>query len=271
MIRKTFKPFNVEMSSEDSVCETRMSDNVDSAVNDNENLSEKSEPERKGIKFWAEEDRPREKLMAKGCSSLTNAELLAILIGSGTPNKSAVELTQEILRHCGNRLANLGKMSIKELMTFNGIGEAKAITIVAAAEIGRRRSQEQAADMPKMSQPDFVYEFMRPRVQDLTHEESWVMLLNNDARLIKFVHLSSGGLTDTSVDVRILLKEALLADATCFILVHNHPSGSLRPSAEDIKLTEYVRRAGDTMKIRLLDHVIVTDGGYYSFVNEGKL
>lgn len=271
MIRKTFKPFNEDNPTENTVSEPPIPSTGTGSMHNHGRKDANSDAKKNSIRFWAEEDRPREKLMAKGSESLTNAELLAILIGSGTPSKSAVELTREILKHCDNRLANLGKMSVEELMTFNGIGEAKAITIVAAAEIGRRRSQEIAADMPKMDKPQLVYDFMRPRIQDLTHEESWVMLLNNDARLVKLVHLSSGGLTDTSVDVRVVLKEALLAESTCIILIHNHPSGSIRPSTIDNQLTDTVKKAGDVMKIRLLDHVIVADGGYYSYVLEGKL
>lgn len=223
------------------------------------------------IKDLAEADRPREKLMEKGEEALTNAELLAILIGSGTPKKSAVELMHEILTVCDNRLSLLGRMTIAELMTFNGIGEAKAITLKAAAELGRRRAMERADDLVKFSDSVSIYNYMYPLMRDLVGEESWVLLLNNNLRLIRRVRLSTGGLTETLVDVRRVMKEVLQADATCFVLVHNHPSGSLRPSREDDRLTERVRRAAETLNVRMIDHVIVTDGGFYSYQDEGKM
>ena len=173
------------------------------------------------IKEWSEEDRPREKMIVRGAQALTKAELLAIIIGSGTTKKSAVQLMSEILDDCDGRLANLSKMSLEALTAYDGIGPAKALSIMAAAEIGRRRSEESASDMHQITNGVDVMRYMRPKVQDLTHEESWVLLLNNNANIIRCVHLSSGGLTETSVDVRMLLKEALLSNATCFILVHN--------------------------------------------------
>jgi DNA repair protein RadC len=223
------------------------------------------------IKDLAEADRPREKLMERGEEALTNAELLAILIGSGTPKKSAVELMQEILKVCDNRLSLLGRMTIAELMTYNGIGEAKAITLKAAAEIGRRRAMERASDLVKFVDSASIYQYMYPLMRDLTGEESWVLLLNNNLRLIRKVRLSTGGLTETLVDVRRVMKEVLQADATCFVLLHNHPSGSLRPSREDDRLTERVKRAAETLNVRLIDHMIVTDGGYYSYQDEGRI
>jgi DNA repair protein RadC len=223
------------------------------------------------IKDLAEADRPREKLMERGEEALTNAELLAILIGSGTSKKSAVELMQEILKVCDNRLSLLGRMTIAELMTYNGIGEAKAITLKAAAEIGRRRAMERASDLVKFVDSASIYQYMYPLMRDLTGEESWVLLLNNDLRLIRKVKLSIGGLTETLVDVRRVMKEVLQADATCFVLLHNHPSGSLRPSREDDRLTERVKRAAETLNVRLIDHMIVTDGGYYSYQDEGRI
>lgn len=223
------------------------------------------------IKDLAEADRPREKLMDKGEEALTNAELLAILIGSGTPKKSAVELMQEILKVCDNRLSLLGRMTIDELMTYNGIGVAKAITLKAAAEIGRRRAMERTADLVQFSDSTNIYQYMYPFMRDLTREESWVLLLNNSLRLIRKVKLSTGGLTETLVDVRRVMKEVLQADATCFVLLHNHPSGSLRPSREDDRLTERVKRAAETLNVRMIDHMIVTDGGYYSYQDEGRV
>lgn len=223
------------------------------------------------IKEWAEEDRPREKLMAKGVEALTNAELFAILIGSGTTKKSAVELMQEVLNDCGNQLRNLNRMTLKALIAYNGIGEAKALSIIAAAEIGRRRAEEQNQDIVQFIDSKLVQQYMKPKIQDLSHEESWVLLLNNSAKLLHCAHLSQGGLTETMVDVRMLLKEALLHDATCFILVHNHPSGNPRPSRPDDELTMRVKKAAQTLNIRMLDHVIVTDTDYFSFAENGKL
>jgi DNA repair protein RadC len=223
------------------------------------------------IKDLAEADRPREKLMEKGEEALTNAELLAILIGSGTPKKSAVELMREVLEVCDNRLSLLGRMTIAELMRYNGIGEAKAIAIKAAAELGRRRSMETIDDLPKFADSQSIYDYMAPLMRDLPYEEAWALLLNNNLRLIRRVRMSSGGLTETLVDVRRLMKEVLQADATCFVLLHNHPSGSLRPSRDDNSLTERVKNAATVLNIRMIDHIIVTDGGYYSYMDEGKL
>ena len=223
------------------------------------------------IKQWAEEDRPREKLMAKGAEALTNAELLAILIGGGTTKKSAVELMQEVLRDCGDTLRGLHHMTLQDLLRYNGIGEAKALTIIAAAEIGKRRMMEDSKDIPQFRTGANVLKFMTPIIQDLTHEESWALLLNNNARLIHLSHLSTGGLTETVVDVRMLLKEGLLHDATSFILVHNHPSGNMRPSRYDEELTQKVFRAAQAVNLRMIDHVIVTEGDYYSFAENGKI
>lgn len=227
--------------------------------------------ENSSIKNWAVEDRPREKMREKGEQSLTNAELLAILIGSGTQKKSAVELMQDILKVCSNRLSMLSKMTIEELIKFNGIGEAKAITIKAAAEIGRRRTLEKADEIEQVVTAEDVYNIMHPLMQDLSHEELWIMLLNNCARVIKKVRLSSGGLTQTAVDVRMILKEALIVEATSLIVCHNHPSGSLRPSNDDINITNRIKTAADTMNIHIIDHVIITDGQYYSFADNGKI
>ena len=224
-----------------------------------------------GIKYLAEEDRPREKLLEKGADSLSNAELLAILIGSGTTRQSSVELMRDVMNLCDNKFTLLSRMSVPQLMEFNGIGLAKAVTIKAAAEIGRRRTMETSADIRKISSGEDAYQLMYPVMRDLSTEEFWAILLNNNSRLIKRLRLSSGGITSTMVDQRILLKEALLADATQFIVCHNHPSGSLKPSRDDIRLTETISQAAKTMNIRLLDHLIITDGNYYSFLENGKL
>lgn len=224
------------------------------------------------IKEWQEEDRPREKLLAKGPEALTNAELLAILIGSGTPRKSAVELMKEVLESCDNKLVLLQRMSIDDLKAFNGIGEAKALTLIAAAELGRRRSQESVtSSLTRLVSSDQIYELMRHTLEDINHEECWLLLLNNNGRLLKRVRLSQGGRTEVTVDVRVILKHALLAEATCMVLVHNHPSGSCRPSQSDIDLTHNVKRAAQAVALHLTDHIIVCDGDYYSFNDNGAL
>lgn len=225
------------------------------------------------INQWEDrQSRPREKLLEQGHESLSTAELLAIIIGSGTRHKSAVALMEDVLRDCDHKLVLLNRMTVKELMSYSGIGEAKALSIVAAAEIGRRRAKEEVRTaFTQVTDAQQVYDYMYPDVRELTHEESWVFLLNNSARLIKRIRISQGGRTDTSVDVRIVLKAALLADATCLILVHNHPSGNVQPSREDRNLTQRLQKAAETMSLRLLDHVIVTDGAYYSFADNGQL
>lgn len=223
------------------------------------------------IKDWAEEDRPREKLMAKGPEALTNAELLAILIGNGTAKMSAVDLMREVLESCGGTLRNLNRLTLQDLMRFNGIGEAKALTILAASEIGKRRMMESSKDVQQYRTGEDVHRYMRPMVQDLEHEESWVLLLNNNTRLINCIKLSSGGLTETAVDVRMLLKQAIIHDATCFILVHNHPSGNMKPSRADDDLTARVKGASKAVNIRMLDHVIVSEDDYYSYAENGKM
>ena len=223
------------------------------------------------INEWAKEDRPREKMERLGAEALSNAELLAILIGSGTPNESAVELMQKVLSQSNNSLNTLGKKSIKELMAFKGVGPAKAITILAACELGKRRQQELAEERLRLDSSQGIYQLMRPTLQDLDAEEAWLLLLNQQCKLIKKMRLSHGGLTQTMVDVRILVREALLANATLIVLCHNHPSGSLHPSREDDHLTERVKKACDLMSLHFIDHLIITDGAYYSYRDEGRL
>ena len=206
-----------------------------------------------------------------GAEALSNAELLAILIGSGTPNESAVELMQKVLSQSNNNLNTLGKKSIKELMAFKGVGPAKAITILAACELGKRRQQELAEERLRLDSSQGIYQLMRPTLQDLDAEEAWLLLLNQQCKLIKKMRLSHGGLTQTMVDVRILVREALLANATLIVLCHNHPSGSLHPSREDDHLTERVKKACDLMSLHFIDHLIITDGAYYSYRDEGRL
>ena len=223
------------------------------------------------ISDWSEADRPREKLRDKGAETLSDAELLAILIGSGSTKESAVALMQRILSACDNNLNTLGKMSLHELMQYNGIGEAKAITIIAACELGKRRQAAKAAERPDMGSAQAVYEYMHPKMQDLDTEEAWVLLMNQRFRLIKAVRLSHGGLTETAVDVRVILREALLANATTLTLIHNHPSGNARPSGDDDRITHKLKTACETMRLYLIDHLIVTDGRYYSYAEEGRI
>ena len=223
------------------------------------------------IARWAEEDRPREKLMQNGPGVLSDSELLAILIGSGSTKESAVSLMQRILAGCGNNLNTLGKMSLHELMRYNGIGEAKAVTILAACELGKRRHATPAAVRPDLGSASAAYDYMLPKMQDLDVEEAWVLLMNQRFHLIKAVRLSHGGLSETAVDVRIVMREAILAGATVLTLCHNHPSGNCRPSGDDDRLTQKIRKACETMRIYMADHLIVTDGCYYSYAEEGRL
>ena len=223
------------------------------------------------IACWAEEDRPREKLMQNGPGVLSDSELLAILIGSGSTKESAVSLMQRILADCGNNLNTLGKMSLHELMRYNGIGEAKAVTILAACELGKRRHATPAAVRPDLGSASAAYDYMLPKMQDLDVEEAWVLLMNQRFHLVKAVRLSHGGLSETAVDVRIVMREAILAGATVLTLCHNHPSGNCRPSGDDDRLTQKIRKACETMRIYMADHIIVTDGCYYSYAEEGRL
>jgi len=223
------------------------------------------------IKNWSESDRPREKLVAKGKNSLTEAELIAILIGSGSRNESAVSLSQRILASVENNLNALGKLDIKALMEFKGIGEAKAITIVAALELGRRRGGEEALKRQKITSSQSVFELMQPIIGELPHEEFWIVYLNNSNKVLQTTQLSKGGITGTLVDVRIVFKMALQVGAVGLILVHNHPSGTLKPSAADKNLTSKMKRAGESLDIKVLDHVIVTENAYFSFADESIL
>ena len=222
------------------------------------------------IAHWSESDQPREKLRDKGPQALSDAELLAILIGSGTPGVSAVELMQEVLSNCNNNLNTLGKMTIRQLMDYKGIGEAKAITILAACELGKRRQMETPEERPDMGTATRIYNHMRPMMQDLDVEEFWVLLLNQHYRLIKKVRISHGGITETAVDIRIIMREAVLANCTILAVCHNHPSGNLSPSRQDDELTRSIKRACELMRIHFLDHIIITDGNYYSYHESGK-
>lgn len=227
--------------------------------------------EKLNINQWAEEDRPREKLMRLGAAALSSAELLAILIGSGSTKESAVDLMKRILSNCNNNLNALGKMSLHELCDYNGIGEAKAITILAACELGKRRQMESPEERPDLGTATRIYNHMHPLMQDLDVEEFWLLLMNQNHRLIKQTRISHGGITEVSVDVRIIMREAVLANATILAVCHNHPSGNLRPSPQDNEITTTLQRACQTMRIHFQDHVIVTDGAYYSYHESGRL
>ena len=226
--------------------------------------------EKLNINQWAEEDRPREKMEAQGAESLTNAELLAILIGSGSTKESAVELMKRLLSNCKNNLNTLGKMTIHELCLYNGIGKAKAISILAACELGKRRQMENPAERPDLGTATRIYNHMHPIMQDLDVEEFWILLLNQHYRLIKKVRISHGGITETAVDIRIISREAVMVNCTILAVCHNHPSGNLSPSRQDEELTKSIKRACELMHIHFLDHIIVTDGLYYSFHEQGK-
>jgi len=249
------------------------------------------------IKNWSQDDQPREKLLNKGKAALSDAELVAILIGSGNKEESAVDLSKRILAGVKNNLSELGKLSIKQLMNFKGIGEAKAITIMAALELGRRRRSEEALDKKKIISSVSAFELMQPIIGDLQHEEFWIIYLNNSNKVIQKSQLSKGGITGTlvdvrlvlknalevgatgiilahnhpSVDVRLVLKNALEVGATGIILAHNHPSGNLKPSEADKQLTNKLKVASESLDIKVLDHVIVTEKAYFSFADENLL
>lgn len=227
--------------------------------------------ERLTIANWSPDDQPREKLRDKGPQTLSNAELLAILVGSGYPGVSAVELMQQILSDCNNNLNTLGKMSIRELMAYKGVGEAKAITILAACELGKRRQLEKAEERPELTTATRVYNHMHPVMQDLDVEEFWALYLNQNYRLIKKTPIAHGGISEVAVDVRIIMREAVLCNATILVVCHNHPSGSIVPSRPDQMITESIRKACEVMRIKFMDHIIVADGQYYSFHEQGKI
>ena len=223
------------------------------------------------IANWAEEDRPREKLERLGADALSNAELLAILIGSGSAKESAVDLMKRVLGDCKNNLNTLGKLTINDLCQYNGVGPAKAITILAACELGKRRQMEKPEERLQLATATKIYNHMHPQMQDLDVEEFWVLLLNQNHRLIKKVRIARGGISEVSVDVRIIMREAVLCNATIVVAVHNHPSGSIKPSQSDDAITQIIRNACQLMRLIFLDHVIVADGQYYSYHEAGKL
>jgi len=223
------------------------------------------------IKNWSQDDQPREKLRDKGKAALSDAELVAILIGSGTKAESAVALCKRILASTDNNLSELGKLSIKQLTAFKGIGEAKAISIIAALELGRRRRGADALERKKITSSVSVFELMQPVIGDLPHEEFWIVYLNNSNKVIQKNQLSKGGITGTLVDVRLALKTALEVSATAIILVHNHPSGTLKPSQADKDLTTKLKTAGQSLDIKVLDHLIITENAYFSFADENLI
>lgn len=223
------------------------------------------------IKLWAEDDRPREKLLSKGKQALSDAELIAILISSGSRNESAVELSKRILASINNNLSALGKLSVTDLMKFKGIGEAKAISIITALELGRRRRLEEAMELPKITSSKTVFEIMQPLIGEIATEEFWIVYLNNSNKILHKSQLSSGGLTGTVVDVRLVFKKAVEINSTAIILCHNHPSGNTKPSDADIQLTKKMKLGGETLDVKVLDHLIITEKAYFSFADEGLI
>lgn len=230
-----------------------------------------TKPDKLNLKQWAAEDRPREKMKQKGAGALTNAELLAILIHTGNTEDSVVALTQKVMASCRNSLSELGKLSVGELCSFKGIGEAKAITILAACELGRRRKEEKPLQVPVIRTSRDIYDWFYPVMADKQVEECHVLLLNQAGKVLRSMLVSRGGLTSASVDVRLIVREAIVHRATAVVMCHNHPSGNLMPSRQDDGLTTAVRQACYTMDISLLDHVIFTDGGYYSYADHGRI
>lgn len=228
-------------------------------------------PQKTAITAWAEDDRPREKFQAKGRYALSDAELIAIMLGSGSRNTSAVDLAKEILQSYGNKLNNLGRLSIDDLKEFKGVGEAKAITILAALELGRRRRAESTEEKVKITSSQDVYKLMVTHFGDIDHEEFWVLLLDRGHKVKDKINISRGGISGTVVDQRLIFKPAIARLSSAIILCHNHPSGTLYPSPEDKTLTKKLVQAGTLLDIPVLDHLIFTDQGYYSFADEGIL
>lgn len=223
------------------------------------------------INNWAEADRPREKLERLGANALSDAELLAILIGSGTANESAVDLMKRILKDCNNNLNTLGKLSLHRLEEYKGIGPAKAITILAACELGKRRQRAKVEDTPLLNSAEAIYNYMHTTIQDLDIEEGWILMMKQNFRLIEAKRISIGGLTMAPIDIRLMMKEALMKNTTILAFCHNHPSGNTSPSHEDDLLTTRIQKACELLSIHFADHVVLTDGNYYSYREEGRL
>lgn len=230
------------------------------------------EPEKRlTIRDWAEDDRPREKLLNKGAAALSDAELFAILIGSGNKNESAVELCKRILGDNHNNLNELARLSIVDLAKYKGIGEAKAISIVAALEIGKRRKTNEVLERTKITQSSDLFELFEPALLDMNHEEFWVAFMNGANKVLETKRLTQGGMKQTVVDVSMLLRMALERSAHAVAVAHNHPSGENYPSREDLQITQKIKTGCDAIGVRLLDHIIIAGGRYYSFADEGKL
>lgn len=223
------------------------------------------------LSTWAEEDRPREKMLGKGCSALTDAELIAILLGKGRVGENAVALAQRILRSVDNNLHELAKRSLPELQKFEGVGEAKAVAIAAALELGRRRQLSDLRERPRIGCSRDAYNAIAPNLVDLHHEEFWLLMLNRANEVYARHQLSAGGAAGTVVDVKQVFKAAIEARAAGIIAIHNHPSGSLTPSQADLSLTQKLRKAGEVLDLPLLDHLIVSERGFYSFADMGAL
>ncbi|MFC2176009.1 DNA repair protein RadC [Bacteroidota bacterium] len=223
----------------------------------------------KGIRSWAEDDRPREKLLLKGKAALSDAELIAILIGSGSTNETAVDLSKRILNSLNNQLSELGKLTIKDLTAFKGIGEAKAISIIAALELGRRRKDSKPNERTKILDSRSVFDLIYPHLEDLHHEEFWVVFLNRANHVIGIENISKGGVSGTVVDPKVVFKLAVQYPASAIILCHNHPSGNLKPSTSDHQLTKKLKEAGKALDIPVLDHLIIGERDYFSFADEG--
>ena len=225
----------------------------------------------KSIKSWAEEDRPREKMLAKGKEALSNAELIAILIGSGNSKETAVDLSKRILHDNKDNLIELSRLTINDLMKYNGIGEAKAVTIAAALELGRRRRFSEALEKPSIKNSQVAYECFYAHLSDLNHEQFWIMLLNNANKVIKLVKIGVGGMTGTTADPKKIFKCALENNAASIMLCHNHPSGNIFPSNADKQITNNFVKAGQFLEIKILDHIIIGNDNYFSFADEGLL
>lgn len=233
----------------------------------------KLDPNRDHLRIpqWAEDDRPREKLLIKGRSSLSDAELLAILLGTGTKARSAVDLAKQVLQQADQNLNNLARLSVKDLTKIKGIGEAKAISIVSALELGRRRKDSFNPGRPRITNSIDVAEMMRQDLMDLNHEEFWIVILNRANYVLRKNKISSGGISGTVADPKLIFKSALDHSGSSIILVHNHPSGNLQPSQADISLTKTLKEAGKFLEIPVLDHIIVSDNSYFSFADEGMI
>lgn len=223
------------------------------------------------LKFLAEDDRPREKFLFKGKNALSDAELLAIIMGSGSRDESAVELARKILQSVENNWHHLSRLQIADLMKFKGVGEAKAISIAAALEIGRRRAAQEIPDRTQIKSSNDIFVLLSPFLSDLQTEEFWAIFLNQNNRVLGKSQLSSGGINQSVVDVRILFKAAIDQFATALVIAHNHPSGNLKPSTEDVKITKQIAEAGKILNIQLLDHVIIAQNSYFSFADESML